>query len=126
MIRCIIRSMLDKYTYMYYYIEQMKLLTRIEEIILMTVIHLDDNAYGITIRRRVEELTGRKYAVGAIYVPLDRLDKKGFLNSHFSDPSSERGGRKKRIYEVSAQGMKALKDIKLFHEELYNAVPVII
>ena len=101
----------------------MKLLSRVEEIILLTVLELGDNAYGITIRDRIEKLTRRKIAIGAIYVPLNRLDKNGLLNSYQSDPSPERGGRRKRIYSISALGKNAMKEIKLFHEELYNGIP---
>ena len=73
----------------------MEFLTRMEEIILLTVHRLAPEAYGVTIRAAVEELLGKPISVGAVYVPLDRLAERGYLETSYSDPTPERGGRRK-------------------------------
>ena len=70
----------------------MKLLSRVEEIILLAVWRLQDNAYGITIHGEVENLTGRKWNLGAVYGPLSRLHKNGYLSTEQGEPVAERGG----------------------------------
>lgn len=82
-----------------------------EQLVLTAVLTLDDNAYGVTIHRKVEELSAPKsVTLGAIYVTLDRLEDKGFLSSWLTEPTAERGGRAKRCYKVESAGQAALKD----------------
>jgi PadR family transcriptional regulator PadR len=82
-----------------------------EQLVLTAVLSLDDNAYGVTIHRKVEELSAPKsVTLGAIYVTLDRLEDKGFLSSWLTEPTAERGGRAKRCYKIESAGQTALKD----------------
>ena len=82
-----------------------------EQLVLTAVLTLDDNAYGVTIHKKVEELSSPKsVTLGAVYVTLDRLEDKGFLTSWLTDPTPERGGRAKRCYKVEPAGQQALKD----------------
>ncbi len=82
-----------------------------EQLVLTAVLTLDDNAYGVTIHRKVEELSAPKsVTLGAIYVTLDRLEDKGFLSSWLTEPTAERGGRAKRCYKIESAGQTALKD----------------
>ncbi len=75
------------------------------------VLTLEENAYGVTIHKKVEELSSSKsVTLGAVYVTLDRLEDKGFLSSWLTDPTPERGGRAKRCYKVEPAGQQALKD----------------
>ena len=99
------------------------MLTRIEEIILLGVHQLADNAYGLQIRKHVEHATGRRFSIGAIYVPLERLTRQGFLKSYEGDPTPTRGGRRKRYYEVTPEGLFALAEIRRLHEKLWADVP---
>ena len=101
----------------------MDLLTRTEEIILLSVHELRDSAYGVTIRDLAADLTGRRWSIGAIYVPLDRLMRKGFLKSHSGDPTHQRGGRRKRLYRLTAKGVTALKETKELQDKLWAAIP---
>jgi PadR family transcriptional regulator, regulatory protein PadR len=82
-----------------------------EQVVLTAILSLEDNAYGVTIHRKVEELSAPKsISLGAIYVTLDRLEDKGFLSSRLTDPTAERGGRAKRCYRVEEAGARALRE----------------
>lgn len=90
-------------------------LGQFEQLVLTSVITLDngteDNAYGVTIHRKVEELSAPKsVTLAAIYVTLDRLEEKGFLSSWLTEPTAERGGRAKRCYQIESPGAQALKE----------------
>jgi PadR family transcriptional regulator, regulatory protein PadR len=82
-----------------------------EQLILSGLMILGENAYGMTIHEKVEELVERKRTVslGSVYTTLDRLEQKGYVRSWFSDPTPERGGRSKRYFEITGVGEKALK-----------------
>lgn len=79
-----------------------------EHIVLLAVLRLDDEAYGVTVRREIEERTKREVSIGAIYATLDRLEAKGYVRSRAGDPTAERGGRSKRFFRVTAQGVSAI------------------
>lgn len=97
----------------------MEPLTRTEEFILLSVYQLGDNAYGITIRKHIELIMQKNFSVGAIYVPLERLENKGFLTSYTGKPTSERGGRRKRFYKITSNGIVALKETKKLHDTFW-------
>jgi PadR family transcriptional regulator PadR len=80
-----------------------------EQIVLLAVLRLHDDAYGMTIRQEIEQCTGREAAVGAVYITLDRLLAKGYVSTVLGEPTEERGGRAKRFYKVEGQGLKALQ-----------------
>ncbi len=101
----------------------MKLLTRSEEFLLLAIWRLQNNAYGVTIREQLKESTGKSWAFGALFVSLDRLVKKGFLQSHLSDPTPERGGRSKRMYRLTDEGMKALLEVKQVEKKMWADLP---
>jgi PadR family transcriptional regulator PadR len=81
-----------------------------EQIVLLAVLRLGDDAYGVPIRREIEKRTRRSLTVGALYRTFDRLEEKGYVTSWFSDPIPERGGRSKRYFKVEPLGMRALRD----------------
>ena len=80
-----------------------------EQLILMALVHLKDQAYGVTVRREVEERTGRSVSMGAVYATLDRLEKKGYVSSFQGEPTPERGGRAKRFFRIERPGSLALQ-----------------
>ena len=88
----------------------MKDLTLTEEMFLLAVWKLKDNAYGVTIRQHVSRETGRTYPYGTLYSALDKLARKGYLNRTCSDPTQERGGRRKYFYHITPAGIEALKN----------------
>ena len=79
-----------------------------EHHLLLAVMRLGDEAYGMTIRRELAAHTGREIAVGAIYTALARLEARGFVQSKLGDPTAERGGKAKRFYRVLAPGKRAV------------------
>jgi len=100
----------------------MEFLTRIEEILLLTVHHLGADAYGVPIKGRVEGLLGRSVSIGSIYVPLDRLAKRGLLQTRLGDPSPERGGRGKKYYELTDRGLSYLRETKALNDLVWSDV----
>ena len=99
------------------------MISRQEELILLTVWKLKGNAYGITIREHLRKITGKKMSIGAVYVPLDRLSHKGYLKAYQGAPTPERGGMSKRYYEVTPEGFKALKEAKKIHDTMWEDLP---
>ena len=86
-------------------------LGQFEQLVLSAIVTLGDKAYGVTIQEKVEQLADRKPASpGAVYVTLDRLEDKGLVRSWLADPTPERGGRRKRYYEVQAASERALAE----------------
>ena len=85
-----------------------RLLGGFESLLLLSVLRLGERAYGVTIRKELIERAGKDVAVGAIYTGLDRLAKKGLVQSWQGEPTAERGGRAKRFYRVTAAGVQAL------------------
>ena len=94
----------------------MRLLTRSEEYVLLAVWQLGENAYTISILEKVSEFTGYKWQIGAIYVPLDKLREKGYLNKSKGSPTPERGGRSKYFYYLTDSGKKSLQEIKAIQD----------
>jgi PadR family transcriptional regulator, regulatory protein PadR len=80
-----------------------------EQMILLAVLQRKDDAYGVTIHEELARHTARAVARGAVYITLDRLEKKGLLKSTLSEPTAERGGRAKRCYTLTKAAMQALK-----------------
>lgn len=84
------------------------LLGELEQLALLAVLRLGENAYPVAIRDEIERRTGIALGRGSVYVALDRLDRKGYLTSWFGEPTPERGGKAKRVFEVTAAGKRAL------------------
>lgn len=80
-----------------------------EQMVLLAILRLGENAYAIPAREEIEERTGRAVARGALYTALDRLEQKGCLRSRMSNPLPERGGRSRRYYTVTASGLAGLR-----------------
>lgn len=94
-----------------------------EEVILLLVGILGAEAYAFKIAEEFESQTGRSVSIGAVHSSLNRLGDKGFLKSEMSAPSAIRGGRRKRIYTITASGEKALKTSRDFKISLWNQYP---
>lgn len=104
----------------------MNLLTRSEELILLTVWTLQSEAYGAAIRRHLTKVTGEEWLIGAVYVPLDRLAKRGYVRSYKGEPTHKRGGRSKRFFELTPQGVAALNTIKRVQDTLWGNLPPLV
>ncbi len=103
----------------------MRLLSRSEELVLLAVWRLRGNAYTLSILKQLSEITGYEWQVGAVYVPLEKLAKKQYLRKSTGKPTAERGGRRKSLYELTALGRKALRDIREVHEAAWADLPEI-
>lgn len=100
----------------------MKLLTRSEEFVLLSVWRLQDEAYSLRIREQISEITGHEWSLGSIYTPLERLARRRLLTSRLSRETPERGGRKKRIYELTPLGKRALVDMQTVGAAMWDGV----
>ena len=94
----------------------MNLLSRSEEIILLAIWRLQQQAYGLAIREQVTKATGRTWTVGSVYAPLHRLEKKGLIESEKGEPEARRGGRSKVFYSLTKTGKRALLTVKEVHD----------
>ena len=80
-----------------------------EQLVMLALMRLGDGAYGMTVRRELEEIADRRVSLGAIYATLDRLEAKGLVTSFLGAPGNERRGRAKRFFRVRAPGVRALR-----------------
>jgi PadR family transcriptional regulator, regulatory protein PadR len=94
-----------------------------EEVVLLVVALLYDQAYGVAITEELEQQTGRGASISAVHATLHRLQEKGLVNSHLGGATSERGGRRKRFFTVTPAGSKALHEIKEMRQQLWNQIP---
>ena len=93
----------------------------LEEIALLVVIALGDAAYGVAVQQRIEADARRRIALGSVYAALDRLERRGYLRSAFGEATAQRGGRRKRIFEATPSGVRALRDLKRTRDRLWHA-----
>ena len=98
-------------------------LTRNEELILLSIWKLKDNAYGVTIRRNLKEVTGKALNFGSLYNTLYRLAQRGFVTSEESQPLSRQGGRRKILYALTQRGEKALSEAQKMQKLAWGGVP---
>jgi PadR family transcriptional regulator, regulatory protein PadR len=98
----------------------MRLLSRSEELVLLAVWNLQDEASCLPIQRKLEEATGRSWSLGSIFDPLDRLERKRLLESRLTEPTKERGGRSKRVYRLTSLGRRSLQDLRSIQEALWT------
>jgi len=100
-------------------------LSEFEEIVLLAVARLRDEAYGVPIRQTVAEKTGKDVAIGSVYVTLERLEKKGFVTSRLGEKTAERGGRAKRYFKIEGAGIEALNEMEWMRRRLREGVPAL-
>ena len=93
-----------------------------EEIILLIILRLEDNAYGVTIRREISRQSGKDWSVGAVYDHLYRMENKGWIESSMSIPVKERGGRSRRLFRVRKKGLDALEAHKKVRDRLWDGM----
>ncbi len=101
----------------------MKLLTRQEELVLLAIWNLRENAYLVTIQEHISKVTGKEWTIGAVYVPLNRLEKLGYAHTRIGDPTPERGGRKIKYFKLSKDGFAALEKVNEVNAALWTGFP---
>ncbi len=97
-----------------------------EHLVLLALLHLGDSGYAINAREEIERRTGRRVTRGAVYVTLDRLERKGFLESWLADPTPERGGRAKRYYRVRPAGITVLRHARAALQSMWQGLDPIL
>lgn len=101
----------------------MKNLTLYETIHLLAILRRGDNAYGVSIKEEISEMTGREISYGTLYSYLDQLTRKGLVKKTSGDPTPERGGRRKIYYSITAAGEKALQAAYRLQQSIWEGVP---
>ena len=96
-----------------------------QEIVLLTILVLEENAYGVSVQEEIEKRTGRGVSRGALHTAFTRLEEKGFIKSEYGGATAERGGRRKRFYQVTNLGKSSLNETKEVRDELWSSVPKI-
>jgi DNA-binding PadR family transcriptional regulator len=99
------------------------LLTDFELMILLAILRVGDDAYGVQIAREIEATGGRRVLLGAVYTALERLERNGLATSNVGAPTSQRGGRAKRFFQVSARGLRAVRATQKALIALWRGVP---
>lgn len=94
-----------------------------EELVLLMIAILDGDAYGVTVSQEIEQQTGRLVTFGAVHNTLIRLEEKGFVISELGGATNERGGRRKRLFKLTALGKTALTDIQQLRNKLWKLMP---
>lgn len=100
-----------------------RLLTDFELMILLAVLRVGDDAYGVRIARELEETAGRSAQLAAIYAALDRMESRGLVGSTLGEPTPERGGRAKRLFRVTPKGLAQAKDTQQALTALWSNLP---
>ena len=101
----------------------MKILTRSDEILMLAILRLKDNAYGVSITKEVEKRTGKKVTFGSLWVSMDILHKRGFVQKRMADPTPQRGGRSKIYYNLTPTGIRVLEETREFQTTLWKGIP---
>ncbi|WOK08805.1 helix-turn-helix transcriptional regulator [Imperialibacter roseus] len=98
-------------------------LGELEEMILLVVASLFDNAYGVVIKEEVENKCQRSITISTVHNVLQRLAEKDYLESRYSDPTPERGGKRKLLFRVTKSGQEALENAKSIREQIWQSIP---
>lgn len=94
-----------------------------EELVLLIIAVLCPDAYGLNIRQEVLKQTGRSTAIGAVHSALNRLEEKGFVKSALADATHSRGGRRKRLFQITAAGKEVMQKNHALRNSLWNQIP---
>jgi PadR family transcriptional regulator, regulatory protein PadR len=97
-----------------------------EEVVLLSVAILADDAYGNTIKEEIKKRLGRNPSIGALHASLGRLEEKGFIESREGETTPERGGRRKRYYKMTKAGVRAMQEVKDIRDGMWKSVPRVI
>jgi len=100
-------------------------LGELEELIMLTVAMLFDDAYGIAIQNSIKEKSSRSISISTVHAVLSRLSEKGYVSSRYDGATPERGGRRKHLFRVTVEGQKALEEARSLRNGLWDAIPKI-
>jgi len=94
-----------------------------ELLVLLALIRLGDEAYGVPISEAIEDSSGKEVAMGSVYITLERLEQKGFVSSRLGEPTAERGGRAKTYFRITAKGLREVRQARRTLMNLWQGVP---
>ncbi|MBO0948397.1 PadR family transcriptional regulator [Fibrella forsythiae] len=94
-----------------------------EEVVLLAVAIRSGDAYGVAVVNEIEQQMGRSVSLGAVHSALNRLQEKGLVDSELGGATAERGGRRKRLYTVTAYGRRALEEVRQLRNQMWAAIP---
>jgi DNA-binding PadR family transcriptional regulator len=97
-----------------------------ELMVMLALIRLGDDAYGVPISRGIEASSGREVSVGSVYATLERLEEKDFVSSRLGDPTPERGGRAKRYFQVTPKGLREVRKTRQALVSLWKDLPELV
>ncbi|MCB0493130.1 MAG: PadR family transcriptional regulator [Cyclobacteriaceae bacterium] len=97
-----------------------------EELVLLSIAILEDNAYGVAIKEEIKKKAKRNPSIGALHSAFKRLEEKGFIKSHLGEQTPERGGRRKLYYSLTNAGIKALNRSRDLRNSMWDAIPQLI
>ena len=97
-----------------------------EELVLLSIAILDQNAYGVSVKEEIKRKTGRNPSIGALHSSFKRLEEKGFIKSHLGEETPERGGRRKLYYSITVTGVKTLRHSRELRNAMWNEIPTLI
>jgi len=96
-----------------------------ELMLLLAVVHLGEEAYGVPISRELEENRGRSVSVGSVYAALERLEAKGLIVSDLGDPTPERGGKAKRYFRITKEGLRQVHETRRVLTKMWRVLPAL-
>src|SRR5688572_29795954 len=94
-----------------------------ELLVLLALMRLGDEAYGVPISKEIEESSGRSVSIGSIYITLERLERKGLVSSRLGEPTATRGGRAKTYFRVTAKGLREVRQSRRTLMSLWQGIP---
>ena len=100
----------------------MKYLTRQEELVLLSVFRLKENAYLISIQDHLNHFTGKNWSISSVYIPLSRLEKRAYLKATIGEATEKRGGKAIKYYQVTKIGLKALAELEAINDTMWSGV----
>ena len=100
----------------------MKTLTRKDELMLLAILRLGDEASLVKLRELLMEQTGKQWSIGNVFVSLDKLEEAGFIRAKLGEPSGKRGGKAVKFYRITKLGLRALRQIKELQDGMWSGV----
>lgn len=97
-----------------------------EELVLLTIAALHEDAYGVAVKTEMENRLNRGISIGALQTAFKRLEDKGFISSYLGEPTQRRGGKRKRYYQISQMGVRTLQEIRDIRSQLWSAIPQVV
>ena len=97
-------------------------ISKAEEMVLLAIWRLGDEAYGVPVRRQIRKDTGKDYTYGTLYGILRQMEHKGFIQKKMGDPLPKKGGRSKAYFRITPEGIQALKDAIVLYQRLWKDI----